>query len=441
MALVLGEKLFSPMDPDNVTVYQCGPTVYAPPHIGNLRSAVIFDVLHRVLKASYTDVTFVRNYTDVDDKIITAAKDREVAINVVTDEAIAAYNNDTSRLHVLPVTHTPRVTDSIPQIIDFIEKLIESGHAYYSLGHVLFNRFLYPQMFLNLNIDPDNLQEGSEETSFYKHHPHDFVLWKPSFDKVGWDSPWGRGRPGWHIECSVMIADLLGPTIDIHCGGADLKFPHHENECAQSHARHGQPLANYWLHNGMLNWVYDGAKLVSGVDGMRTGKMSKSLGNVLTLDDLLNEGYSAETIRYFFLTAHYTQPLIFNHSRQAINAAQSALRSLQRAMAKIGPALPEHTHVGALADDLNTPRAFARLHALANQIMADSSTDDDVADFVGMLNVLGLHENYLPKTSQQIETLIEQRRVARQSRDYATSDRLRDELVALGVEVNDKAPV
>ena len=436
--LKLGQRDFIPQDPARITVYVCGPTVYAQPHIGNLRSAVNFDVLHRVLLRLYGNdaVNFVRNFTDVDDKIMDAAREEAVPISTITERAEQQYVDAVSALHILPPTAAPRVTESMDDIKAFITGLIAQGNAYESAGHVLFDRTKNPTFFLNENLDPDSLVEN--HNADYKRNARDFVLWKPSSDdQPGWDSPWGRGRPGWHIECSAMIHAHLGQTIDIHGGGVDLKFPHHENECAQSHAHNDQPLANYWLHNGMLQWVYDGAKLVSGINGMRTGKMSKSLGNVLTLDDLIGEGYSAEAIRYFLLTAHYTQPLSFQHSRSGLDAAQSSMRSLQRAMRMVGPMMPEYSYLGPLLDDLNTPRALAELHALASKVTAHTASDGDIASFIALSDAMGLHENYAVRITDEILAIQVERAEARERRDFAEADRLRDELVAMGVEVND----
>jgi cysteinyl-tRNA synthetase len=430
--LKLGGRDFVPQDPTRVTVYVCGPTVYAPPHIGNLRSAVNFDILHRVLRRLYGGdaVTFVRNYTDIDDKIMDAAQKHDVDISVITSSAEGHYHDAVTKLHVLPPTHTPRVTSSMDAIRDFIFHLVEQHDAYESHGHVLFDRTKNPTFFINDNLDPDSLNEN--HAAEYKRNPRDFVLWKPSTAfQPGWDSPWSRGRPGWHIECSAMIHSLLGDTIDIHAGGVDLKFPHHENECAQSVARTGKPLANYWLHNGMLV-LPDNEKAAR-----EPGKMSKEKGNIIYLAELL-EQVSPEAVRYFFLTASYSQPLVF--SWEAIDAAEASLKSLQRAMRLVGPMMAEYTYCGPLLDDLNTPRALAELHSLASDVLAHKANDDDIARFIGLADVLGLHENYEVKITDEILEIQMKRASARERRDFAEADRLRDELVAMGVEVND-API
>ena len=424
--LILNDKEFVPQDDQRVTVYICGPTVYAPPHIGNLRSAVNFDVLHRVLRRLYPRVDFVRNYTDIDDKIIAVAQGRfgtttlDAAISEITDYFIRVYRHDVEKLHVLPPTAEPRVSKSMDEIRQFIFRLIENGSAYEAHGHVLFDRQKNPTFFLNRTLDPATLNAGEEDVS-YKRHPHDFVLWKPSTpDQPGWASQWGIGRPGWHIECSAMIAEHLGETIDIHGGGVDLKFPHHENECAQSHARFGKPLANYWLHNGMLEMK---------------GKMAKSKGNIKLLDELLEQA-SPEAVRYFFLTAHYRQPLKF--SWEKLDSAAASLRSLHRAMRKVGPRMPTYEYLGPLLRDLNTPKALAETHALAAAISNNTASNEQIEQFISLVDVMGLHENYEENRDDYIIALRAERERARAEKNFAKADKLRDELIAYGVEVNDE---
>jgi cysteinyl-tRNA synthetase len=419
--LYLGDRPFVPQDPNRVTMYVCGPTVYAAPHLGNLRSAVNFDVLHRVLRRLYPEVVFVRNYTDIDDKIMDEARklggDMESSMRSVVEVATNIYEAESRKLHILEPTEKPTVSESMDQIRRFIYRLIENGSAYESAGHVLFDRQKNPEFFLNDNLDPALLREGGDAD--YKRHPHDFVLWKPSTgDQPGWDSPWSFGRPGWHIECSAMILDRLGETIDIHGGGIDLRFPHHENECAQSHALTGKPLARYWVHNGMLD--------------MR-GKMSKSTGNVVNLNAAL-EQVSAETVRYFLLTAHYRQPLKFTWG--ALDAAETSLVSLQRAMRKVGDR-HEENYLGPLLQDLNTPRALSEMHALAAKIVNDTATNEEVSRFVSLADVLGLRENYQIFYDSVVMSLITQRDQARREKNFQLADRLRAELVSLGHEVND----
>jgi cysteinyl-tRNA synthetase len=417
--LTLGKEPFVPQDPNRVTVYVCGPTVYAPPHLGNLRSAVNFDVLHRVLLRLYPEVVFVRNYTDIDDKIIKVAADLGRPISEVTKSSIDEYITNLKKLNVLPATKSPRVTHSMDEIRRFIHRLIDNGSAYASQGHVLFDRTKNPTFYLNTNLDPSSLNEG--DAADYKRHPHDFVLWKPSTDdQPGWDSPWGFGRPGWHIECSAMIREHLGETIDIHGGGADLKFPHHENECAQSHALHGKPLANYWVHNGMLSM---------------DGKMSKSRGNVWYLGDVQH----LVSVRYFLLTAHYRQPL--ECSKLRLEAADSSFRKITRALKVVGTKQPDDSYLGPLLDDLNTPRAIAELHALAAAINSDKATNSEVSAFRSLTDALGLLEKnahiYDFVNTSRVNELQEERMLARLARDFTKADALRIELLKLGVDVND----
>lgn len=430
--LTLDGRRFEPLNPERVTVYVCGPTVYQPPHLGNLRSAVNFDVLHRVLKRLYPEVVFVRNYTDIDDKIMDAAKAQGLEIDVITNEAIEAYEGDLKYLNVLPPTHAPRVTDSLDDIRAFIYALVANGSAYEKDGHVLFDRQRNPTFHLNTNINPDDL--AADGGASYKRHPHDFVLWKPSRDdQPGWASPWGYGRPGWHIECSAMILHTLGETIDIHGGGTDLKFPHHENECAQSVALTGRPLANYWLHNGMLDFG---------------GKMSKERGNVIYMragpmpwdgQSGLLSLYGSDTVRYFLMTAHYRQPLTYTEA--SLDRAEISMRSLRRALAKYAFERPrEIAYVGGLADDLNTPRAISEAHALANVINRGEETTEQVEQYYSLMDALGmvgLFSRVVNPHDHEVEEMMQQRTMARDRRDFAEADRLRDLILARGVEVND----
>lgn len=438
MILKLGDRDFVPQKPDAVSMYVCGPTVYDRPHIGNLRSAVVFDVLYRVLRRLYPRVDFVRNYTDIDDKIMAKAAVRDLWPSQFAEDMIVLYEQDVAALHVLDPTEKPRVTWFIDEIIDFIKALVASGHAYAAgdpVGQIVFfDRAKHPEFFLNTKIDPASLIEAGDANDL-KRHPHDFVLWKPvcAAKPSGYPSPWGLGRPGWHIECSAMIRHHLGETIDIHGGGVDLKFPHHENECAQSHALTGKPLAHYWVHNGMLLWKYDGPKLVKGT---RDGKMSKSLDNIVQLPDLLGE-FSPEAIRYFLLSAHYRQPLIYAESKEPLRRAEATMKTLKRAMRKVGPMMPDYTYIEPLLSDLNTPRALAQLNKLGSAIHANMATDEQIAQFISLADVLGLHHGFLEKTSEGADEIRAQRAAARARKDFEEADRLRDLLVASGVEVND----
>ncbi len=366
MSLVLYNTLtrsklpFEPLKPDVVTMYVCGPTVYNLAHIGNARPVVVFDTLFRLLQTQFSTVTYARNITDIDDKIIAAARERDCAIGAVTEEFTTCYREDMAALNTLPPTLEPRATDNIEAMVVLAQTLLEKGHAYESAGHVLFaveSMAGYGQLS-GRSLD-DMLAGARVEVADYKRHPGDFVLWKPAADdEPGWDSPWGRGRPGWHLECSAMISEHLGQTIDIHGGGRDLIFPHHENEIAQSRCAHGGEYVRYWMHNAYLD-----------IDGE---KMSKSLGNVRTVRDLLSR-YRGEVLRFALLSAHYRSPL--NFSSDLLDQAESTLAGLYgtlRDVAEVDAIAPENLDeepfYQALNDDLNTPVAIAGLHALARAL-------------------------------------------------------------------------
>ena len=378
------KERFEPQDPDRVTMYVCGPTVYSHAHIGNMRPPVVFDVLARVLRRRHAEVVYVRNITDIDDKINAAAEAEGVDISVIARRFEAAYLDDLEVLGVAPVDHSPRVTENLDAIIAMISTLIERGHAYEAEGHVLFQVATYDAYGELSRRDTRELIAGARvEVAPYKRDPGDFVLWKPSTaEQPGWDSPWGRGRPGWHIECSAMAAELLGETVDIHGGGHDLIFPHHENERAQSTCAHGgQVFARYWLHNGYLN--------------MGTQKMSKSLGNVMRVQDLLEQA-PGEAIRMALLGAHYRQPLDWSEdtlpqARRQLDRLYGALRDLEDL--EVEAAEPPATVVEALEDDLNTPAALAALFELAREANRADSREDRVRIKSAMLaagELLGL---------------------------------------------------
>ena len=440
-------ELFEPADANRVTMYVCGPTVYNYAHIGNARPPVVFDVLARLLRRSYS-LIYARNVTDVDDKINAAAKAENVDIAVLTTRYLAAYLEDMAELGVQPPDLAPKVTDHIPQIVDVIERLIASGNAYEAEGHVLFSVNSYPDYGHLSGRSLDDMLAGARvDVAPYKRDPADFVLWKPSSaDVVGWPSPWGRGRPGWHVECSAMAETHLGETIDIHGGGQDLVFPHHENEAAQSTCVHaGRLYCRFWIHNGLIH-----------VD---SEKMSKSLGNVLLLRDLLSQA-PAEAIRLGLLTAHYRQPLdwtgdVLLNAQQKLDRMYGALRSAGVTGVKQddpSEPLPEAV-VDALNDDLNTPRALAALFDLARD--ANRETDlvrrreiamalrsgasllgllqaDPDAWFVdtGEVDALG---------SSEIDTLVDQRERMRVERNFSEADRIREQLEKAGVVIEDGA--
>lgn len=418
--IILAGRPFEPMDASDIKVYQCGPTVYAAPHLGNLRSAVVFDVLHRLLRRVHGEdaVRFVRNYTDIDDKIMDRSQERGVDISDVTDEAIGLYERDTRMLGVIDPIR-PRATHHIDDIVAMITALVERGAAYPQDGHVLFDRARHPEFHINTGLDPAAMREG--EGNAYKRNASDFVLWKPSTDQQpGWSSPWGRGRPGWHIECSAMIGRILGERIDIHCGGLDLRFPHHENECAQTTTLTGKPLANHWLHNGMLE-----------VDG----KMSKSRGNVMLLEHALAKA-SPMGVRYFLLCARYSEPLKLDAGLERIAESETAFRRLERAHRKVLDVEP----IGGLdeiAADLATPEALATAHGLAGSINDGSASLSDKQSYRGLLQVLGLDAVQEAVGGADVEQLIASRAAARAARDFAEADRIRAVLVDMGVEISD----
>jgi cysteinyl-tRNA synthetase len=431
---------FTPLDPERVTLYLCGPTVYNYVHIGNARGPVVFDVLVRLLRRHFPHVLYARNITDVDDKINAAAQAQGVEISAITHRFAQAYREDMAQLGIAPPDIEPYATEHIEPIIGMIEQLIAGGHAYVAEGHVLFDVSSYPAYGKLSGRDTDELIAGARvEVAPYKKNPTDFVLWKPSTaDLPGWASPWGVGRPGWHIECSAMSAAHLGETIDIHAGGIDLLFPHHENEVAQSTCAHGgKVFARWWMHNGML--TFDGRK------------MSKSLGNVLLVHELL-QLHPPEALRLRLLSGHYRQPLDWSDS--AIAQAVSTLDGWYRVLRDLAdidlPAgeLPIPARVEqALCDDLNTPQALAELSVLADAARQSGSAEAKAA-LLGGGALLGLLQQS-PETwfrrggnaidDAHIETLLEQRRAARAARDFKRADAIRDELSAMGVVIEDSA--
>ncbi len=438
------KETFQPIDPNRVTMYVCGPTVYNYAHIGNARPAVVFDVLFRLLRQEFGGVIYARNITDIDDKIIKAASEQDIPIDVITERFTQAYNDDMGALNVLPPTIEPKATGHVDEMLAMIERLIAKGAAYEADGHVLFHVPACPSYGALSRRSRDEMIDGARvEVAPYKRDPADFVLWKPSTpDQPGWDSSYGRGRPGWHTECAVMIKEHLGETIDIHAGGQDLKFPHHENELAQSICAHdGAPLARIWLHNGFLD--------------VEEQKMSKSIGNVLLPHDLL-KSMPGEAIRYALLSAHYRKPL--NWTEAGLNRAKHALDRLYLTLSKLpgpdeaDPSVPAPASIRkALLDDLNTPKAQAALFELSRQ--ANSSDDEQVraglkAEMLAAGTLLGLFQS-TPKTwltsasgaadvdTDEIERLLELRRTARAAKDFETADRIRDQLEAEGVILED----
>ncbi len=438
-----GKKVaFEPLADGKVTMYLCGPTVYNYAHIGNARPAVVFDLLTRILRRHY-ELTFARNFTDVDDKINAAAIETGKTIGEITERFKIAYNEDMAALGVLPPDIEPCATDHIAEMITMIEQLIEKGHAYEADGHVLFDVASDKNYGSLSKRDLREMIAGARvEVAPYKKAAHDFVLWKPSTPELpGWDSPWGRGRPGWHIECSAMAAKHLGKTIDIHAGGQDLVFPHHENEMAQSTCVHdGDAFARFWLHNGFLS--------------MNQEKMSKSEGNVLFVHDLVKE-FPGEILRLALLSAHYRQPLDWSDetlksARRMLDRLYGAIRGIDVSNEARAAAEAPQSLVAALEDDLNSPKALAEFFALAREL---NKTSDDTekqrlaasmyaaGDLMGLLQFdpeewfAGDADGQI--SAEDIEALIEKRKQAKSNRDFVAADAVRDELEAAGISIAD----
>ncbi|MCP4841285.1 MAG: cysteine--tRNA ligase [Halieaceae bacterium] len=438
-----GEKeLFEPLEPDTVRMYVCGPTVYNLAHIGNARPVVVFDTLFRLLQTQYENVVYARNITDIDDKIIKAAQQEDRTIDSITDEYTGKFREDMSQLNALAPTLEPQATQNIAAMIELTETLIDKGHAYEAEGHVLFAVESMPEYGRLSNRSLDDMLAGARvEVASYKRHPGDFVLWKPAkAEDPGWGSPWGRGRPGWHLECSAMIREHLGDTIDIHGGGRDLIFPHHENEIAQSRCAHGGDYVRYWMHNAYVD-----------IDGE---KMSKSLGNFRTVRDLL-ERYRGEVLRFALLSAHYRSPLNFSvelldRAQGTLDSLYSTLRDVQNVEADLSVALDDEAFYSALNDDLNTPLAIAEIHALAKQL--HKSQEDEKASLKSRLlaagNLLGILQQ-APRdwlqdgvsdeaiSAETIEGLIEERKAAKLAKDYGRADQIREDLLEQGVVLED----
>ncbi|WP_101097673.1 cysteine--tRNA ligase, partial [Xanthomonas citri] len=449
---------FAPLDPSSPTLYVCGPTVYNYAHIGNARGPVVFDVLAALLRRRYGALRYARNITDVDDKINAAAQAQGVPISTITDRFAAIYRQDMAALGVVPPDIEPEATAHIPQIVAMIDQLIANGHAYAAEGHVLFSVSSFDGYGKLSRRDPDEMLAGARvDVAPYKRDPGDFVLWKPSSDDLpGWESPWGRGRPGWHIECSAMAAAHLGPTIDIHAGGVDLQFPHHENEIAQSECAHGgATFARFWLHNGMLN--FSGAK------------MSKSLGNIETVHELIAR-HPPEALRYALLSAHYRQPLdwsdgLIEQAKNTLDRLYGTLRDLAAletesggdvAISKTIPAEVE----SALDDDLNTPLALSVMasiasdaRALRSELMHSGQASARMAQLqaaraklLGAGVALGLLQQdpaaWFSRGTDvgddaRITALVEERSAAKKAKDFARADAIRKQLADEGIVLED----
>jgi len=417
------KELFEPIDPSNVRMYLCGPTVYDRAHLGNARNVIVFDVLYRFFREIYGEhnVKYVRNFTDIDDKINQRAKDLGKEIKLITDETIAWYLEDMELLGNLLPNEMPRATNYVAQMIIMVEDLIESGHAYEAEGHVLFSVESYKDYGALSGRSTDDMIAGARvEIAPYKANPLDFVLWKPSSDDLpGWASPWGRGRPGWHLECSAMSHDLLGDTFDIHGGGNDLIFPHHENEIAQSKCCFPSGgFANFWLHNEMLQ-----------VDGK---KMSKSLGNFFTVRDLIEKGFPGEVIRFVFLSTHYRKPMDWTELKA--NQADGTLRRWYDMCSNLEEDLkPSAEAIEILSDDLNTPAVIALLHKHSQsknfaQLKAD-------ANLIGLMTPEFKDWAFDYDLSKYEEALMEVRSEAMITKNFDHLDDLKNKLSKAGVEI------
>ena len=423
---------FVPLEEGKVKMYVCGPTVYNYLHVGNARSVVAFDTIRRYFEYKGYDVTYVSNFTDVDDKIIKGALEAGMTTKAFSDKFIAAFMEDVKALGVKPASKNPRVIDYMSDIMDFIEVLIDKGYAYASEGDVYFRVEKAPNYGKLANKTLEELEVGAsgrvdEETS-RKENPLDFALWKKAkAGEVSWESPWGAGRPGWHIECSVMATEILGDTIDIHGGGSDLEFPHHTNEIAQSEAKTGKTFANYWMHNGFVN-----------VDNE---KMSKSLGNFVTVHDLL-ECVDGQILRFFLSTQHYRKPI--NFTEKALHDAKANLKYLKNTyllpvkedVDTTGLAQFVADFEAAMDDDFNTANGITVIFELAKWINSGHYSEEVKETFAQLLSIFGIvfEEEVL---DSDIEALIEKRQLARQNRDFATADKIRDELAEKGIKLLD----
>ncbi|MCE7793840.1 cysteine--tRNA ligase [Salipaludibacillus sp. CUR1] len=434
------KETFEPMEEGKIKMYVCGPTVYNYIHIGNARPAVVFDMIRRYFEYRGFDVQYVSNFTDVDDKIIKAAEEMGEDVMAIAERFIKAYHEDTGALGVKPADEHPRVTDTMPEIIEFIDRLTEKGYAYESEGDVYFRTRKFDTYGQLSHQSIDDLQVGARiKVGEKKEDPLDFVLWKSAKPgEISWNSPWGKGRPGWHIECSAMVKKYLGETIDIHAGGQDLAFPHHENEIAQSEALNEKKMANYWIHNGYIN--------------IDNEKMSKSLGNFILVHDIIRQ-FDPEVVRFFIVNAHYRSPI--NFSDEQLNSAKSSLERIKTTYLNVSHRLEETADLGestdrwlkeikkyreqfteAMDDDFNSANAVAAMFDLvktANKYLEEKQTNKGVlkaflTEFDDMAFVLGVRLGEEELLDEEVEQLIEERIEARKNRDFARADEIRDQL-------------
>lgn len=422
------KEIFHPIDKDAIKVYACGPTLYNNPHIGNFRPIIVFDVLFRILRQIYgvDSVIYVRNITDIDDKIINKANELGMSTSDLVNKTQITYQKNLEALNILQPSFEPKATEYISKMIEMIGALIKKGYAYESSNHVLFEANKFSDYGILSKFSLKDIISGARvKIADYKKNPEDFVLWKPSkIDEPFWSSPWGEGRPGWHIECSAMISDLLGPSIDIHAGGLDLIFPHHENEIAQSTCYHGCKMSNYWLHNGFINFEGE--------------KMSKSIGNITIVDDLLSM-HQAITIKYALLTTHYRQPIDF--SDNLLTYSQNIIEKWDGFISETDNNKLDNEFLMALYDDLNTPKALMRLQQIFNELKKTPNDNEISSHFNNGLKILGLKPNFKQKQLsldiEYIENMISRRLEAKNNKDYKLADEIRNELLNEGIILED----
>jgi len=431
-SLTRKKELFKPISPENITMYACGPTVYDNPHVGNARTLVVFDILYRVLKKLFTNVKYVRNITDVDDKIIEASKNKKISINEITKNVTKVFHKNCKSLNCLVPTNEPRATDHIQEMVEMTKSLIKKNFAYSVEGHVYFSVSTFKEYGKLSNKNLDELKAGSRiEISKLKKNPMDFVLWKPSLpDDPGWESPWGRGRPGWHLECSVMSEKYLGKNFDIHGGGLDLIFPHHENEIAQSCCNNStEKFSNYWVHNGFVT--------------INKEKMSKSLGNIVSISDAVDK-YSGQVVRLALLSAHYSQPLDWNE--KLLEEQKSIIEKWYQMYDETNEEISLDI-IETLLDDLNSPGFIAKIHEL--YVSAKKGDEQSKKSFNSACKLIGLFnlnkdewEKFKKIKIDISETFIlkkiNDRLIAKQKGDFKLADQIRNELLSKGVVIEDQ---
>ena len=423
------KELFKPIDSNSIKIYACGPTLYNNPHIGNFRPIIIFDILFRLLRNTYglNNIQYARNITDIDDKIINKANELNIPTEELVKNTEKVYQENLKVLSILQPTFEPKATDYISKMVEMISSLIEKEYAYVSADHVLFEAKKFNNYGQLSKLSLKDIISGARvEIASYKKNPEDFVLWKPSKEnEPSWNSPWGKGRPGWHIECSAMTAELLGPTIDIHAGGLDLIFPHHENEIAQSTCYHGCQMANYWLHNGFINFQGE--------------KMSKSLGNITIVNDLLTI-YEPTIIKYSILTTHYRQPIDF--SDELLRYSQNIIEKWRGFVRETNNFELDEEFIESLNDDLNTPSALKRLQQIVNELRKNPDNPKLISHFNNGLKILGLKPDFKEKElnldKEHIENMISRRKQAKEEKNFDLADKIRDELQKEGILLEDK---